>query len=137
MLQFLFPIQRQLLTTVKNSLDPTVITFNLHWTRIMVKQRNTGLDTWKWCACRQWYIETVQENNFEMWLRAWAYWIPFYFSTNLFNYAHYGTFYLETLKNIQKNYPDLKELLSGTGLSVQGQDRYAHRAAIDQHGEHR
>ena len=42
----------------------------------------------------------VQENNFEMRLQAWAYWIPFYFSTNLFNYARYGTFYLETLKNI-------------------------------------
>ena len=42
----------------------------------------------------------VQENNLEMRLQAWAYWIPFYFSTNLFNYARYGTFYLETLKNI-------------------------------------
>ena len=47
----------------------------------------------------------VQENNFEMRLQGWTYWIPFYFSTDLFNYAHYGTCYLETLKNIQKNYP--------------------------------
>ena len=33
----------------------------------------------------------VQENNFEMRLRPWTYWIPFYFSTNLFNYARYET----------------------------------------------
>ena len=77
----------------------------------------------------------VQENNFEMRLQAWAYWIPFYFSTNLFNYARYRTFYLETLKNIQKNYPGLKELLSTTWLFVQGQDHYAHTTAIDERGE--
>ena len=77
----------------------------------------------------------VQENNFEMRLQAWAYWIPFYFSTNLFNYARYRTFYLETLKNIQKTYPGLKELLSTTGLSIQGQDHNAHRTDIDQRGE--
>ena len=75
----------------------------------------------------------VQGNNFEMQLQAWAYWIPFSFLTNLFNYAHYGTFYLETLKNSQKNYPGLNELLRTTGLSVQGQGWYAHRTAIDQH----
>ena len=77
----------------------------------------------------------VQQNNFEMRLQAWTYWIPFYFSTNLFNYARYRTFYLETLKNIHKNYPGLRELLRTTGLSVQGHDRYAHRTAIDQRGE--
>ena len=44
----------------------------------------------------------VQGNNCEMQLQAWAYWIPFSFLTNLFNYARYGTFYLETLKNIRK-----------------------------------
>ena len=75
----------------------------------------------------------VQQNNFEMRLQAWTYWIPFYFSTNLVNYARYRTFYLETLKNIHKNYPGSKELLRTTGLSVQ--DRYAHRTAIDQRGE--
>ena len=77
----------------------------------------------------------VQGNNCEMQLQGWAYWIPFSFLTNLFNYARYGTFYLETLKNIQKNYPGLNELLRTTGLSVQGQDCYAHRTAIDQHGK--
>ena len=75
----------------------------------------------------------VHGNNFEMQLQAWAYWIPFSFLTNLFNYACYGTFYLETLKNSQKNYPGLNELLRTTGLSVQGQGWYAHRTAIDQH----
>ena len=74
----------------------------------------------------------VQENNFEMRLQAWTCWISFYFSINLFNYARYGTFYLESLKNILQNYPGLKELLSTTGLSVQGQGHYAHRTAIDQ-----
>ena len=50
-------------------------------------------------------------------------------------YARYKTFYLETLKNVQKNYPRLKELMRSTGMSAQGQDRYAHRTAIDQRGK--
>ena len=71
----------------------------------------------------------IQENNLEMWLQAWTYWILFSF---FFFSINFRTFYLETLKNIHKNYPGLKELLGTTGSSGQYQDRYAHRTAIDQ-----
>ena len=77
----------------------------------------------------------VQENQFDMRIHAWEYWIPLYFATNLFNYARYGSFYLETLKTLDHLHPGLKEMLSKYGLSVQGQDKYPHRTAIDQRGE--
>ena len=77
----------------------------------------------------------VQENNFEMHMQAWAYWIPLYFATNMFSYARYGSYYLEMLKNIDQMFPGLKELMKKSVLSVQGQERYPHRTAVDQHGE--
>ena len=77
----------------------------------------------------------VQENNFEARLCAWKYFIPFYFAFNKINYARYGSFYLESLKSIGINYPDLKEMLAHAGLSVQGQEKYALRTAVDQRGE--
>ena len=40
-------------------------------------------------------------------------------------------FYLQVLKNIEENYPGLKDLLLNAGLSVQSQDRYPHRTTID------
>ena len=79
--------------------------------------------------------QAIQENNFGMRTHAWASWIPYYFSTNLFNYARYGSFYLEVLKNLDQLYPELKEMLSKCGLSVQAQEKYPHRTAVDQRGE--
>ena len=39
------------------------------------------------------------------------------------NYSQYGSFYLESMKYIDVNYPDLKEMLAHTGLSVQGKEK--------------
>ena len=72
----------------------------------------------------------VQENDFNMRLHAWEYWLPFYFTSNFCNYARYGSYYLETLKNLDNLYPGLKEMLEKNGLSVQAQTRYPHRTAI-------
>ena len=110
---------------VKNSLDLTVITFNLHWMEIMVKQCNTGIDTWKWCIYRQWYTQLFKRTTLRCDCKHGL--IGFFFFS-----INFRTFYLETLKNIHKNYPSLKELLGTTGLSGQYQDCYAHRTAIDQ-----
>ena len=110
---------------VKNSLDLTVITFNLHWMEIMVKQCNTGIDTWKWCIYRQWYTQLFKRTTLRCDCKHGL--IGFFFFS-----INFRTFYLETLKNIHKNYPGLKELLGTTGLSGQYQDCYAHRTAIDQ-----
>ncbi|KAG1685941.1 hypothetical protein GQR58_008889 [Nymphon striatum] len=43
--------------------------------------------------------------------------------------------YVNTLENLEITHPGCKELLSEKGLSVQGQDRYKCRIAIDQRGE--
>ena len=114
---------------VKNSLDLTVITFNLHWMEIMVKQCNTGIDTWKWCIYRQWYTQLFKRITLRCDCKHGL--IGFFFLFFFFS-INFRTFYLETLKNIHKNYPGLKELLGTTGSSGQYQDRYAHRTAIDQ-----
>ena len=39
------------------------------------------------------------------------------------------------LKSIEEKYPDLKEMLKKAGLSVQGQDKYPLRIAIDEGGK--
>ena len=50
-----------------------------------------------------------QENDFNARLAAWDYFIPLYFAFNKANYARYGSFYVETLKSIEENYPGLKD----------------------------
>ena len=54
----------------------------------------------------------IKVYNCEARLCAWDYFIPFYFI--------FGSFYLESMKYIDVNYPGLKEMLPHTGLSVQG-----------------
>ena len=77
----------------------------------------------------------VQENNFDLRAEAWKKLLPLYFAFNMFNYARYGSFYVETLNCINDLYPGMRPLLTKTGLSIQGQDRYPLRTAIDQRGE--
>ena len=79
----------------------------------------------------------VQENDFDARLAVWDYFIPMYFAFNKTNYARYGSFcfYVETLKSIKEKYPGLKEILKKAILSVQGQDKYPLRIAIDQRDE--
>eukprot|EP00794_Sanderia_malayensis_P002140 gene2140-2429_t len=50
-------------------------------------------------------------------------------------YARYGAIYKNTLENLESTQPGCTEFLSEKGLSVQGQDRYNCRIAIDQRGE--
>ena len=77
----------------------------------------------------------IQENDIDMLISAWQTFIPLYFSMNKVNYARYGSYYIHTLINMEHIYPDLRELLSRNGMSVQAQDRYPHRTSIDQRGE--
>ena len=58
----------------------------------------------------------VQSNNFDLRLFAWKYMIPFFFVLNKINYARYGSFYTESMGNIEKFYPNLKPLLETKGL---------------------
>ena len=51
--------------------------------------------------------------------------IPFFFVLNKINYARYGSFYTESMGNIEKFYPNLKPLLETKVLLVQRQEHYA------------
>ena len=62
--------------------------------------------------------------------------IQFFFRLNKITCVRYGSFYTESMGNIEKLHPNIKPLLTTKGLSVQGQDRYAIRTSIDQSGEH-
>ena len=78
---------------------------------------------------------SVQENNIEMKLICWEFFLPLYFAPSRTNYSRYGSYYLRLLQDIEEVYPGLKELLRYKGLSVQAQSRYMLRTAIDQRGE--
>ena len=77
----------------------------------------------------------VQTNDFEMRLNAWKEILPLYFAFNKTNYARYGTWYVQTMIEIDERYPGLKELLNTTGFSVQAQTSYPIRISVDQRGE--
>ena len=77
----------------------------------------------------------AQENDFEVRLCAWKQFLPLYFAINKTNYAGYGSYYVGVLENIDLLFPDAKQILSDNGFSVQAQDRYLLRTAVDQRGE--
>ena len=76
-----------------------------------------------------------QENNIDMMIKAWLTVLPMYLAFNKVNYASHGSYYTYILVNMEQFYPGLKELISKEGLSVQGQEKYPLRTAIDQTGE--
>ena len=65
---------------------------------------------------------SIQENNFEVRLKRWQYFLSFYFALDKINYSRYGSYYVNLLENIEQIYPGLKELVIYKRLSVQAQD---------------
>ena len=61
--------------------------------------------------------------------------LPLMFSLNKQNYSRYGSGYVNTLENLDDTDPGCRELIQDKGLSVQGQEKYLCRTAIDQRGE--
>ena len=41
---------------------------------------------------------SIQENDFEKRVLGWKYFLPFYFALNYFNYARYGSYYVQVLE---------------------------------------
>lgn len=117
--------------------------FSLEFKEYQQSVRNGSLGkTAQWCLIymdmmrnQHMYHTSVQENDFDLRTASIEFWVPFYMYYNMQNYARYGLFYLQVLKNIEKLYPGLKDLLVSKGLSVQSQDRYPLRTAIDMRGE--
>ena len=77
----------------------------------------------------------VQINDLDLRMIAWKKMLPFFFAMNKTNYSRYDSYYLRMLESIELQYPGCKELLLSAGLSVQTQDHYPNRTAIDQRGE--
>ena len=77
----------------------------------------------------------VHENNFDLRTLCWKFFLPLYFSLQKVNYARYGSFYVEVLLKLEKLYPGLRGLLREKGMSVQAQENFPLRVAIDQRGE--
>eukprot|EP00794_Sanderia_malayensis_P014842 gene14842-biopygen11931 len=79
--------------------------------------------------------QAVQENNLDLRVFCWKFFLPFYFALDKQNYARYGSHYVAVLERIENLYPGLKDLLKDKGISVQAQEVYPHRVAVDQRGE--
>ena len=71
------------------------------------------------------YIHTaVQENDFDLRLHTWNYFLPFFFATNKCNYARYGSYYVHQIKSIDTMFPGMKDILMNSCISIQAQDKY-------------
>ena len=77
----------------------------------------------------------VQESNYELRLKGYLDMMPYFFGLNLTNYSRYGSYYLCQMLNMEERYPGNEDILKKYGISVQGQDKYPLRTAIDQRGE--
>ena len=77
----------------------------------------------------------VQEGNFDLRIEGWKRMMPYFFSLNKTNYSRYGSYYIGKLRALESTDPGSLELIRENGISVQAQDRYPLRTAIDQRGE--
>ena len=77
----------------------------------------------------------VHEGDYELRLKAWKEILPYFFGLKRTNYSRYGSYYVCQLQAIDTLFPGCKDLLKQHGISVQGQERYPLRTAIDQRGE--
>ena len=66
----------------------------------------------------------MKENNYDLRLDPLQQFLSLYFNFNMHNYARYGAYYAEVLRQIGTLHPGLKDALSLKGLSKQAQDRY-------------
>ena len=78
----------------------------------------------------------VQENDFDSRLHVCLppSMLPSYFDTNQVNYARYGSYYVEMLKNLDQSHPGLRTLILKKELTAKAQQKYPCRTAIDQEG---
>ena len=77
----------------------------------------------------------VQENDYALRLEGWIRMMPYFFALNKTNYSRYRSYYIQQLISLDRTHPGCKELIEIKGVSVQAQDQYPLRTAIDQRGE--
>ena len=61
------------------------------------------------------FVRKLECYDYDMRLYAWENILPYYFALNKVNYARYGTYYVETLKQIDIRYPGLKPIVGKKG----------------------
>ena len=77
----------------------------------------------------------VQENDYTLKLEGSIRMMPYFFALNKTNYSRYGSYYIQQLISLDRTHPGCKELIEIKGVSVQAQDQYPLRTAIDQRGQ--
>ena len=80
-------------------------------------------------------IVLFKKTIFFLCLFGWEQSVPLAFALNKTNYARYGSYYVNSLENMDSTHPGCSESIAVKGLSVQGQDKYPCRTAVDQRGE--
>ena len=89
------------------------------------------------------YIQMVSElhllhfplkvNNFELKIKCWEKWLSLCFTANKIHYSHYGTFYVEQMKNLKIPNPGLTEEIED--FCLRKRNSVVIRQAIDSTGE--
>ena len=77
----------------------------------------------------------VQESNYKLRLKCWKEMLPYFVCLNRTNLTRYGGYFFSQSLKVDELFPGCKEPLKYYGISVQGQDRYPLRTAVDQRGE--
>ncbi len=77
----------------------------------------------------------VQEGKFDFRKEGFKRMMPYFFSLKKTIYSRYGSYYIEKLRALESTDPGCFALIRENGISVQEQDRYPLRAAIDQREE--
>ena len=75
----------------------------------------------------------VQERNFDLRIEGWKLMMPYFFCLNKTNYSRYGSYYIEKLRVLESTNPGCS--VRENSISVQAQERYPLRTAIDRRGE--
>ena len=74
----------------------------------------------------------VQENEFDCRLYAWQEILPLYSATNHVDFARYGLYHAEMLKNLDQSHHGLRTLILNRRLTAQALEKCPCRTAIDQ-----
>ena len=115
MYQFVIEPSLPLLKSMKNEMAEFNQLFSKF--RDQVAQGKYGKTAQFWCIyldlmkMQHWIHTTLQENDFELQIKSWKFFLPFYFALNKINYARYESYYVEALKSIEIILPGLKEML--------------------------
>ena len=92
------------------------------------------MNSWENCkilGILHWPHDATKTNKNARQLNSYNAFVTLHFFFNMCNYTRYGVYYAKELKNMEELYPGNKEILPVSSISVQAQERYPTRTAID------